>query len=373
MRLSSTLATLAGTVLALTASAANAGDLDVIVSGSSDAVARHGGRVKGPAGRSAFAVRIPAARVAALRADPEVAYVEEDGILSKCSVPNDPLYSNQWGIGKIRANDVWDNISTGLGVVIAICDTGVDFGHEDLGSAVYAGSQHFYAGALDPHGTHCAGIAAARTNNGLGVAGTAPAAKVYDVRVLDSTGSGSLSTVANGIEFAANSGAKVISLSLGASSGSRTLLSAVSYAWTKGLVICAAAGNSGSSQKFYPAAYTNCIAVAASTSTDGLASFSNRGNKWVDVAAPGAGIWSTMFPYTDDYGVRHEVFYESWNGTSMATPFVSGIAALAWSTPGYNASNTKVRAQIEKNCDRILTTYVTWGRVNAYSAVTVSK
>ena len=178
------------------------------------------------------------------------------------------------------------------------------------------------------------------------------------VKALDDGGSGYYSWIANGIIFAADNGAEVINLSLGGTSSSSTLLSAINYAWNKGVVVAAAAGNDGRSRKLYPAYYSNSIAVAATDSNDKKASFSNYGN-WVDEAAPGVNIFSA---YKNDYA--------NLSGTSMATPFVSGLAALLFGqNPGW--SNAQVRNRIESTADRIPGTGTYWvhGRINACEAV----
>src|SRR5207249_216773 len=135
---------------------------------------------------------------------------------------NDPLFPHQWGLTQIKAPDAWAHGALGAGVTIAIVDTGVDLNHPDLGSKIVAGADLVSGETCTPgdqdlngHGTHVAGIAAALTNNGIGVAGTAPDAKIMPVRVLDSTGSGSTDDVAAGIRWAADHGAQVINLSLG--------------------------------------------------------------------------------------------------------------------------------------------------------------
>ncbi|MEW9032802.1 MAG: S8 family serine peptidase, partial [Planifilum fimeticola] len=180
---------------------------------------------------------------------------------------------------------------------------------------------------------------------------------IYAVRVLNNSGSGTLDDVANGIIHAADSGADVISLSLGASVGATTLRDAVDYAWNRGVVVVAAAGNNGTSLPSYPAYYSNAIAVAATDSNDNKAYFSNYGS-WVDVAAPGVNIYST---YTGSS-------YASLSGTSMATPHVAGLAGLL-DAQGRSAS--QIRAAIENTADPISGTGTYWskGRINAYRAV----
>jgi thermitase len=297
------------------------------------------------------------------KADPNVAYAEPNYYFHADWTPNDPYFSTQqWGPQKIQAPQAWDVTRGSSSVMIAIVDTGVQYDHPDLSGKVYAGYD-FVSNDWDPydengHGTHCAGIAAATTNNGVGIAGVAPNASILAVRVLDANGSGTLDNVASGIDYAADAGAQVISLSLGSTSGSTTLQNAVDYAWNHGSVVVAAAGNSSSSAPNYPAYYSNAIAVASTTSSDTLSSFSNYGS-WVDVAAPGSSIFST-YPYDT---------YATLSGTSMATPHVAGEAALL---AAQGRTNSQIRAAIQNTCDRIsgTGTYFTYGRINAYRAVT---
>jgi thermitase len=294
--------------------------------------------------------------------NPNVEYAEPNYLYHADWTPNDPYFSTQqWGPQKVQAPAAWDITRGSSSVRIAIVDTGVQYNHPDLSGKVVLG--HDYVdGDNDPydgngHGTHCAGIAAAVTNNSTGIAGMAPNASILAVRVLDSNGSGTLDAVANGIIYAADNGAKVISLSLGGSVGSTTLQNAVNYAWNKGAVIVAAAGNSGISAPSYPAYYSNAIAVAATTSSDVKASYSNWGS-WVDVAAPGSSIYSTYPTNT----------YTSLSGTSMATPHVAGLAGLL---AAQGRSNSNIRAAIQNTADPIsgTGTYWTYGRINAYRAV----
>ena len=317
------------------------------------------------------------ARISAYQRDPRVEYAEPDyraeayAVGVRASVtPNDTYFNKQWGMVKVQAPDAWGVTTGSKEVEIAILDTGIDQDHEDLSAKIVANQNFTGSNTADDlygHGTHVAGIAAAITNNGKGVAGLGYDSSLMNVKVLDDSGSGYYSWVANGIIWAADNGAKVINMSLGGSSPSKTLESAVNYAWGKGVVLVAAAGNNGSAGRSYPAYYQNCIAVAATDSSDKKASWSNFGN-WVDVAAPGVDIFSTM---TDHPSIlSNSAGYGTLSGTSMATPHVAGLAALVWATP-YGTSNSAVRARIEKNADRIAGTgrYWTYGRINAYKAV----
>lgn len=291
-----------------------------------------------------------------------VEYAEPNYILQTKLVPNDPAYGQQYGLAKMQCAAAWD-LSTGdPGVVIAIVDTGVQLNHGDLAAKIVPGYD-FVNGDTSAdddngHGTHCAGIAAAVTNNGVGIAGVGFQCKIMPVKVLNAQGSGTISNVANGITWAVDNGAKVVSLSLGGSSGSQALQSAVDYAWNNGVVVVAAAGNENTSQPAYPGYYTNCIAVGSTDQNDQRSSFSNYGN-WVDVAAPGSSIYST---YTGGG-------YQTLSGTSMATPAVAGLAGLLWSRLGGGATNSQVRNRIESTTDSV-GTWLVKGRVNAQSALT---
>lgn len=304
------------------------------------------------------------AKIAQLAKSPIVRFAEPDSVVYATFVPNDPSWGVQWGPQKIGCPAAWDVHKGDAGTVIAIVDTGINYNHPDL-SSKYVGGYDFYNNDSNPmddngHGTHCAGIAAAATNNSVGIAGVGFNCKLMAVKVLSSGGSGSLSTVAQGINYATTNGAKVINLSLGSYSGSSTLQSAVNNAWNNGVVLAAAAGNDGVTNQLYPAAYTNCIATAASTTTDSRASWSNYGSSWVDVAAPGVSIYSTMGSS-----------YSYLDGTSMASPHVAGAAALLYSYIG--GSRSLANAQIVRNALENTCVYVgNWvakGRINLSAAI----
>jgi subtilisin family serine protease len=283
-------------------------------------------------------------------------------------------------------------VTTGtMSITITIVDTGVDLGHPDLAAKLWTNpgeipangldddgngkiddvhGWHFFHGYnLEPaenavvqddngHGTHVAGIAAAATNNGIGVAG---------VKVLDEYGSGWYSDVAAGIVYAADQGAKIINLSLGGSAPSQTLCDAVAYvSQTTGALVVAAAGNTGAAVS-YPAACDHVLAVAATDQEDRRPYFSNFGPQ-VDLAAPGVEIYSTWY----QVGVQASGYFTE-TGTSMATPQVAGVAALVWSrwptwTPDQVAQrllDTSVDLG-EPGWDA----YFGWGRLDAAAAVT---
>ncbi|WP_339215586.1 S8 family peptidase [Ornithinibacillus sp. FSL M8-0202] len=277
--------------------------------------------------------------VKALSEHPDVEYAEPNYILSAAWTPDDPYFSPiyQYGLFNTNVHLAWDVARGSSNQEIAVLDTGVDYNHPDLAGKVIRGYD-FVQNDWNPsdqngHGTHVAGIAAAGTNNGIGIAGMAPNTKILAVRVLDASGNGTLANIADGIIYATDAGAEVINLSLGCDCHTQTLQNAVNYAWNNGVVLVAAAGNSGVSTTFEPASYSNVIAVGATDSRNVKANFSNWGT-WVDVMAPGVDIAST-YP-----GNR----YVYMSGTSMAAPHVAGQAALL---TGQGRNNTQVRAAIQ--------------------------
>jgi len=295
-----------------------------------------------------------------------VEYIEPDYKAEKLETPDDPMFGNQWGLGKIKASEAWDITHGSSEVDIAIVDTGINSGHPDFAGKIAVSVNCTTSSSCpvyistdpDGHGTHVAGIASAITNNLTGVAGLSWEGRLMSVKVLDDSGNGYYSWIANGIYWAADNGAEVINLSLGGTISSTTLKNAIDYAVSRGVVVVAAAGNNGRNRALYPAYYSSVIAVAATDSNDLKASFSNYGT-WVDVAAPGVSILST-----------YHSSYDYLSGTSMATPYVSGLAALIFGqNPGWGAS--QVRSQIESTADATSGTgvYWTWGRINACRAV----
>jgi thermitase len=335
---------------------------------------RQGDSVEGDIAQiSVRVVKIPAGKMQekllAYRGEKVVQFAEPDYVATAILTSNDTYFGNQWGMTKIQAPQAWDITTGQSSIKIAILDTGADQNHEDFSGKIVANKNLTTSGTVDDlygHGTHVAGIAAAATNNGIGVAGVGYNSSIMNVKVLADTGSGYYSWIASGITWAADNGAKVISMSLGGSSPSSTLESAINYAWSKGVVIVAAAGNNGTSGAVYPAYYTNVIAVAATDSNDVKASWSSYGS-WVDVAAPGVSIFSTLPNHINQMGTQN---YGNLSGTSMATPYVAGLAGLVWATP-YGTSNTNVRNRIQSTADPVTGTGTYWqyGRINAYKAV----
>lgn len=298
-----------------------------------------------------------------LRELPGVRYIEPNYRVFAFTTPNDPYFAQQYALTRVQASAAWGLWSPTRTVYIAIIDSGIDYTHPDLANKIrrYSHGTIYGYDALNPigwqgdymdyggHGTHCAGIAAAEINNAMGVAGIAAwnpshpnsnsAIQLMPVKVLDEDGAGTVSTVAMGISWAADNGAHILSLSLGTLDFSTAISDAVNYAWARGCLLVAAAGNFASNAPTYPAYHSPCIAVAATDENDQLTSFSQYGS-WVDIAAPGQNILSTL-PNNS---------YASWSGTSMACPLVAGAAAVLWS---YNPTltNQQVREALETQVD----------------------
>ncbi len=275
------------------------------------------------------------ALIARLAHDPRVEHAEPMEVFEAAFVPNDPLYvDKQWHLKRVGAETAWD-YACGEGVTVAVVDTGVacyDKGPfsrgSDLSGTRCDGGYNFVDDsneAVDDqgHGTHVAGTIAQTTNNQKGVAGLAYCARLMPVKVLNKYGWGTLADVAEGIRYAADHGANVINLSLGGSSPSKVLEQAVNHATGKGVLVVAAAGNSGKSVG-YPAAYAGVMAVSASDSNDNIAWFSSRGPQ-VAIAAPGVGV--TQQTICEGGKNKCEIF-GTFNGTSMASPHVAGAAAM---------------------------------------------
>jgi len=327
---------------------------------------------------------------------PEVEYAEPNYIVHAFMVPNDPLYSYQWHLdneeyGGINMESAWD-VSTGAGVVVAVLDTGVAYedysGYcqaPDLAGTAFVQGYDFVNNDAHPnddngHGTHVAGTIAQTTNNNYGVAGVAFDCSVMPVKVLNETGVGYISWVVEGIKYAADNGADVISMSLGGPNHSQTLEDAVTYAYNQGVTIVAAAGNEylKGNPTEYPAAYEECIAVGA-TRYDKIRSYYSNTGSYLDLTAPGGDI--TVDQNGDGFGdgVLQQTFSDSpcdfdfwfFQGTSMATPHVSGVAALLIANGVTGPDN--VRNRLESTAEDKGTLgwdeEYGWGIVDAYAAL----
>ncbi|MGA2181677.1 MAG: S8 family serine peptidase [Bryobacteraceae bacterium] len=350
-----------------------------------------------------------------LSAEPDVLYAEPNYIVKAVDAPsttppNDPLFSQQWDMkntgqnGGIAGADIeavpaWGVTTGSRATVVGVVDTGVDYTHPDLKANVWsapsqftitfapgdsitcpAGSHGYDAirNTCDPmdqnnHGTHVSGTIGASGNNGAGVTGVNWTASILGLRFLDATGSGSVSNAVRAIDFAillkaalpTAANIRVLSNSWGGSGFSQTLLDAINAANSAGILFVVAAGNDGASldsSPTYPASYNaaNEIAVAATDATDALASWSNYSRNSVQLGAPGVNIVSTVMGGS----------YQSWSGTSMATPHVSGAAALVLSA--CTLSTSALKQALLNNVDLVpalASKTATGGRLNVYRAV----
>lgn len=284
-----------------------------------------------------------------------VVYAEPNVYRETCIVPNDPDYPSQWGLNHINCPAAWDRTTGSPNIVVAVIDTGIDLDHPELAGLLVPGRDlvdlgpnptpppgwHFEGdfdnADADPqdevgHGSHVAGTIACSSNNSVGVAGVTWNCRLMPVRVLARlvrnsdgrvSGTGSAADIAAGIRWAVDNGARVLNLSLGGSVDTQVERDAIAYAIAQGAVVCAAMGNGfddGDNDPSFPAAYPDVIAVGAIDQSDHRAVFSQTGPH-IDVVAPGVGIRSTVW----DDG------YDTYQGTSMATPHVAGVAALVLS------------------------------------------
>src|SRR5579884_1482953 len=345
---------------------------------------------------------IPPGLIAALASDQLVDFVEPNRLRhTTVAPPNDASYASQWDLPVIQALQAWsvmpaqylNSATAGAGrIKVAVLDTGVDCTHPDFinaggtstdsahgGQLLFSSSQALVTTTVPSaacawqddfgHGTHVAGTVAAATQNGAGVAALGYPVQVIAYKVMDSSGSGTDSTIANAIMMAADAGARVISLSLGGAGYSQSLQAAVNYAWQRNLLVVAAAGNDGSNETFFPAGATYAVAVAATDGSNAPASFSNYGPN-VAIAAPGVSIFSTLPTYSNKLGATN---YGSLSGTSMATPHVSALAGLLWTaSPGAPAA--AVLRRIQQTAMSTIANggwdqHIGYGVINAYNAL----
>lgn len=298
---------------------------------------------------------------------PQVAEVSPNYVAQKQEVTNDSAVQKEWGLFQIQAaslasKSAWNKTAGKPEIKVAVLDTGIEKAHPDLEGKVIT-EKNFTtsidAGDRDGHGTHVAGIIAAAGDNVIGIAGVSYKASLLNGKVLNDEGNGSYANVADGIIWAADNDAKVINLSLGGTVDATLLEDAINYAYNKGAVIVAAAGNLGMNTTMYPAHYENVLSVAATDETDSRISVSNFGQS-VKIAAPGDKIYSTYKNNSYSYA----------SGTSMASAFAAGVAALVWSTESCS-TNVCVINRLETTSDKVTETGTSWkfGRINALKAV----
>lgn len=328
-----------------------------------------------------------------LKDEPNVAFVEPDYIIQATdTVPNDPSYSKLYAPAKISAPKAWDTFTGAKNVVVGVIDSGVNYNHPDLAGNIWVNPGEIAGNGIDDdkngyiddvygwnfvsnnnkplddngHGTHVAGTIGAVGNNGVGVVGVTWNTQIASLKFLDANGSGYTSNAILAINYAAAKGFDILNNSWGGGSYSQSLKNAIDA--YNGVFVAAAGneGNNNDSRPSYPASYTssNIIAVAATTNTDALASYSNYGKTSVDLGAPGSSIYSTYLSS-----------YSTLSGTSMATPQVAGAAALLKSyKPSLSAS--QVRNLILNNVDSVSSLKnktVTGGRLNVAKALSAAK
>ena len=328
------------------------------------------------------------ALIQALQRNPHVAYAEPNYIVSIIQTPNDPSYGQLWGLPKIQADAAWDTTTGSDTVVVGVVDTGVDYTHADLSANIWSSSgsingcpagTHGYNAITktcypmddNSHGTHVSGTIGAVGNNGTGVAGVNWTTAIMGLKFLGKNGSGYTSDAIAAIDWAVSAkdsgvNVRVLNNSWGGGGFSQALLDEINKAGNRDILFVAAAGNNGSnndSKPSYPASYgtANEVAVAATERNDLLASFSNYGQNTVDLGAPGVSILSTVPGNA----------YASYSGTSMATPHVSGAAALILAACG-GQPVAALKSAILNNVDPLtsLSSRVqTGGRLNVYKAI----
>lgn len=304
--------------------------------------------------------------VEALNQEPAVEYAEPDYLAKFAAAPNDPRYAEQWGLSKIQVEGAWAQTMGSSNIVIAVIDSGIDLTHEDLSPNLWTNPGEIADNGLDDdnngfvddtrgwnfvdssnlvqdyigHGSLVAGVAAAKSNNGVGIAGVCGNCAIMPVKVSQVSGFANYSDIAAGVVYATQKGARVINISLGGYANSITLKNAINAAVSQNIVVVAGAGNDNKSDQFYPAAYENVIAVAGTDESDQKVDSSNFGD-WVDVSAPGQNILSTTL---GGYG--------SDKGTSYAAPFVAGVAGLLLSQHA-DWTPAMVRGQFAHTSDSI--------------------
>lgn len=308
-----------------------------------------------------------------LKQKTEIDYVEKVPFRKVIATPNDPSVGSQWSLTKIKAFEAWDVNPGSANVVVAVVDNAIQTNHVDLQANMLAGYD-VGDNDTDPnppntsfsHGTHVAGIVSAVNNNALGIASAANnRIKILPIKATPNSGSPqSIYYGFEGILWAADNGAQIISLSWGGAGYSQAEQEVIDYAYTKGIVIVAAAGNDNNDIEIFPAAYSNVISVASLDSDDKRSSFSTFGS-WVDISAPGRGILSTV-PFDD---------YASFSGTSMATPLTASVLGYIWScfpslTPAQLENILKQTADNIEAVNPAQTGLLGAGRINLLKAVT---
>ena len=346
---------------------------------------------------------------------PNVIYAEPNGIARPFIIPNDPDFNKQWYLDNtgqyngrsdsdVDAPEAWDIIKGSSDIIIAIVDSGIDYTHPDIADNIWTNVDELSDNDIDDdrngyvddiigwdfayddndpkdmhgHGTVCAGVAGAVTDNNIGIAGVSWNSKVMSVQISNETWVGTFTDISQGIKYAADNDASIISLSFGWHDKNDNIVkNACDYAYNKGVLIVAAAGNSNSNLEHNPAAFENVVAVAGTDNNDSRMEFtvddityaSNYG-RWVDIAAPGEHIYTTMPTYNVTMNNKYgdNLNYEFQSGTSLSGPIVAGIAALMLSKNG-TLTPDKVKSIMLRYVEPYRSLqYLGTGRINAYKA-----
>lgn len=349
-----------------------------------EAVERSGGKVNHTFSIiPAIAISIPPVALPALQRNPLIIGIEPDIIVSaigKQPQPSQPSQSIDWGVNRIDADLAW-SVSKGAGIKVGVIDTGIDKDHPDLVANIKGGVNFvFKKGQVNPdmwdddngHGTHVSGIIGA-VDNSIGIIGVAPSVSLYGIKVLDRNGNGYLSDVIAGIDWAVNNGMDIVNMSLGTNTYITSFENACNAAFASGVILVAAAGNDGTTGGYstvdYPAAFASVIAVAATDINNTRPLWSSYGPE-VEFSAPGVVILSTW----SGGG------YKTLSGTSMSSPHVAGVAALALTQPvqpayDYNLNGiwdvAELRTWLQNTADYLgPNIYYGYGLIDAEEATT---
>jgi subtilisin family serine protease len=332
----------------------------------SEYVKQHAVRTKEDTALNFTVVKVPAAdklqAIHDLTQDPRVLSVEPDyPVHGHATTPNDPEYANQTYWARTGVNQLWDRTKGDSSVLIADLDTGLNFQHPDFAGKTVPG-YNFIANTTDAtddqgHGSAVAGVMAALSNNGTGIASGCWNCKIMPIKVLGSDNTGTVSNIASGIQYAVDHGAKVINISIGGPDIS-AYKTALDNAEAKGIIVISSAGNDGQQKVSYPAAYPNVIDVAATNLNDDVLWTSSNYDATVDIAAPGVSIET----------INYKGGYNYWSGTSFSSPIVASVAALLRSAFP-QAAAAQIRSAIVSTADACCNSKISGGRLNAAKAL----
>jgi subtilisin family serine protease len=322
--------------------------------------------------------------LAELNADPAVDYAEPNYVVTLAEDPavaavgvNDPKTGPQYSLDRMRVRDAWAYTTGAADGVVAVLDTGVDFGHADLAGRILPGydfvNNDSHAADDNGHGTWVSGIIAANANDGIGIAGISWRDRILPVKIMSANGTGDTSDLTSGILWAADHGATIINMSVGGFPYSTYVHDAIRYAWSRDVVLVGAAGNAAANGPFFPASYPEVVSVSATQTEDEFTNWSNYGAD-IDVSAPGASVLTTNCPVCKpiEQDISGDHGYTYISGTSFAAPNVAGVVALIRARHAA-MGNAGVVDLLKSSVDDL--GYAGWdsryghGRVNALRAV----